>query len=302
MILRELVLTPTLSGTSAQIKVPVIPTSLEAEIAQNSDYVLLGVDGLDVEDITYTNQNYLLSSTSGEILETSLPIYNGRKLEISLGYNPRSTATIEMLRSKLYKLVSYSRNSGINVRFNGDHQVNLSNGGISYVGADCDVYGKIVTMETDRFSVSPKITITVECDLDSIFRSVYEQSVSIRQVSPLTFSDDFSTAWHGAHVQLEVLSNVSSGLLTPLQNFALAANMVSTTATNAFLEGDVIHIIHTPFLRSVYLKRGTATIQLAQALASGVSWPVIYPGSNSWTKDSRVDWVSIKYNNAYWSI
>ncbi len=300
MILREIVLTPTLQAT--QVHIQVLPTSLEASLAQNSDYFLRRIDGLDVDGMVYTNNNYIVSSTTGDMLETALPVYTDRKLELTLGYNPRETAPIEILRNKLYRLASTSKYSDLNVRFNGQHQVNTSVGGVSYVTADCDVYGKITRLDTDRFSLNPEITLTIDCDRDSMFRSVYEQSVSIRDVTSLTFSDDFSTAWHGCHVAVKVTSTVNSGVLTPIQNFALSAAMVSSTVTNAFLPQDVINIIHTPFLRSVYLKRGTATIPLGQALTSGVVWPVIYPGSNTWVRDSRVDWVSIMYNNAYWSI
>lgn len=275
-------------------------TSVELHPAGSSDVAVLsfrdpgranrynckGISGLDPQDIV---ARYY--SGSGGTAKYNMTMEK-RNVGVRIELNPNFSAgeTYHSLRDALYRMIASSRT--------GQLQIQLKDGATALAA----VSGFIVKVEAPQFEKTQEVILTLEC-LDPILRGLAPVNLDVASLDPAstTITDALSTAPHGFAFQLAFTGAVAS---LSIDDPGDPSWSFDVTPVGGFLNGDVLHFSSEFNDKTLYVVRGGVTTHLADKIAPGSVWPIVFPGANQLvlTPSANLDWVSISYLTAYWGV
>lgn len=262
-------------------------------VNKSDSYIIKGMTGLDVEEVIH---RYYANNVDNN-LNYYNAVMNPRTVVMAVRLNPQYQygETPELLRRNLQKMISYTRNSLIELRFmNGTTHIS-------------SLYGLITKFESALFSADPEIQITFRCD-QPLFLAPTETSVSVSGVRTDTksWTDNLSTAPHGFKMQISLpskntnyikIQGISGQTVSPF-NFVIDLPFVNS---ELYFSSEINN-------RYLYVISGGNTYNLANEIDSFSIWPMMYPGETSIEIDTDPlttnDFVfqSITYRPAYWGL
>jgi len=262
-------------------------------VSKSDSYIIKGLSGLDVEEITH---QYYATNTDTKYYNISMPT---RTVAMAIRLNPQYKygETSESLRTNLEKMISYTRNGLIELKFMN---------GLTHVSS---LFGLISKFESSLFSSESEVQITFKCE-QPFFVGPERIYVPVNgpRVDSKTWTDNLSSAAHG--FQMEILF--------PNKN----TTFVEITTTNAFSVSTFSFIIDMPFnnttlhfsseLNNRYLyfdwPNSGGTYSLMADIQNYSVWPMMHPGQTQISIDTEPlaqnDFIfsSISYLPTYWSV
>lgn len=294
MILDAIQLWTTNAGTSASIANFNL-TSLNFD----DPYILKNLEGLGVDNLQpqYTGLSTLAVNKFYNMKQQE------RELTLTIGLNPHyytANTLGSTLRDLFYKAIHSSDRTGlIQIRFN-------------YASSTiCAISGFVKSIKAPVFGDSQDIEVVLTCQdaqLKSLTRVV---TTGTPMVSPtintvgagsITITDSLSTAPHGFLFNLQF--NYAGSSFTINQT----ANLWGFTITYSFVSGDQLWFSSEIGNSYVYVIRSGVTTYLNDRLTLEPAWPLIFPGTNSFTTSSPsfIFPVSAKplpsYYTTYWGV
>lgn len=275
MILDAIQLWTTNAGTSASIANFNL-TSLNFD----DPYILKNLEGLGVDNLQpqYTGLSSLAVNKFYNMKQQE------RELTLTIGLNPHYYTTNTLgstLRDLFYKAIHSSDRTGlIQIRFN--------NAGSTV----CAISGFVKSIKAPVFGDSQDIEVVLTCQdaqLKSLTRVV---TTGTPMVSPatttspavaagsITITDSLSTAPHGFLFNLQFTAGGPSFSISQL------SNLWGFAITYPFLSGDQLWFSSEIGNSYVYVIRSGVTTYLNDKLTLEPAWPLIFPGTNSFTTSS----------------
>lgn len=275
-------------------------TSVEIHPAGSSDVAVLSfrdptatnpynvkaIVGLDVDEIV---PRYYGASGSSKFYSLSL---QKRELVMKIGLNPdfSDNESYSDLRDNLYKMIASSRTGKLQLQFKM---------GVNPVAA---VSGFVKKFEAPNFEKVQEVQITISCD-EPMLKALTPVNVTVGGLNPAstTIQDDLSTAPHGFTFVMNITAAIASlGITDPgdsVWSFILAP-------IGGFLNGDVLYFSSETNNKYVYINRAGAIIFLADVIAPGSVWPILFPGENvfAFTHPTNVAWSLISHYPTYWGV
>lgn len=248
-------------------------------------YLIQSAFGLDVDDLR--PNFYALSG------DTRSKYYNmssePREITIRIKLNPQygSGQTPSSLRDTLYKAISSSRTSTVELRF------------MNGVTTVATIFGFVKRFEAPLFSSNPEVQITLKSDY-FFLRAPTRTVVSLGGLSKTApvLTDSLSTAPHGFRMQLTFTGFVGS----------LAIQEAGSTEWafligQSFTTGDVLYFSSEENNRYLYRIRSSVTLHLLDTLNSDAVWPLMFPGTTNLSiSTSSFNWNDVSYYPTYWGV
>ena len=260
-----------------------------ADPTMDSPYQLKKMLGLDADELI--PKFYAFSTTGKKYYDIGL---KPRVISILLKLNPRYglSETHASLREELYKLISKTRFSEIEVRFlNGNTEL-------------AKIAGFITKFGTDQFEKTQQVTLDVRCS-DPVIRGITPVELldpALNDTNPVLVTDSGSTAPHGFNLNITITGALSEFVIqdtasSPEWKFRIVPS-------SAFASGDVLHISSEFRNKQLYMIRSGVTTHLMDRLDATSVWPIIFPGVNSFhfVQVATFDWNYLRYDHSHWGI
>lgn len=254
---------------------------------RQNPYNVKGMTGLDADEII--SQFY---GTPGSTSFFNLTPAN-RDVVARIELNPRYhlDETPSKLRDAIYKMIASSRRGLIHIQFKDVDTV------------VAQVSGKFQKLEAGLFNETPEIQVTIKCD-DPWLRAPNPVSLNVVGLDPTltNIEDELSTAPHGFKFEMTFQADMPSFVMQDPDDPDWSFEVTPLTG---FDTGDVLHYSSEFNDRYLYVVRGGTTIYLADVIAPGSAWPIIFPERvNKFAADngSDLDWASITYYPTYWGV
>ena len=255
-------------------------------------YIIKGITGLDADEIV--PKFYGVSSDASKKYHTlSIP---NRELSFYISLNPMFTSgkSYSELRDDLYRAISSSRSGVTQVRLNDS---------LTTIAA---VSGFITSFETNHFDQSPTVKITVWCD-DGLLKGL---SPIIVDTTPwlepyFTIVDSYSTAPHGFKFKSTFVDQPDSYVIQedPASGWTFTITPGLIGGLTGFEVGDELYFSSEADNKYLYIIRSATTIHLLDKIVPGSSWPILFPGTNSFsTSLDTVTWDEVSYYPTYWGV
>jgi hypothetical protein len=267
-------------------------------VSNSDSYIIKNISGLDSDDISPA---FFADNSSGlNYYNVSMP---ERTVTMLIGLNPQysSNETANSLRNNLYKMVSFTRNSLIELRFmeNATHISSL--------------FGFVTKFESSLFTTNSDVQITFRCDQPLFLapQAVTLTSPTAGQlfvgsdISTYSWTDNLSTAAHGFKMQILFPSTITSLTIESIPDYnkaTFSANIAVSTANS------VLYFSSEKNNKYFYIELPNGTIvEKAHTIVSGSIWPMMYPGNSYISIDtSRAtnNYVlqSLSYTPTYWGV
>ena len=227
-------------------------------------FILKAVDGLDAEQIT---PKFYGQGLESGINFTALNL-EPREVVMRIGLRPqwRKGETPESLRAILQRAIASNRKGTVQLRMYNDEVVaGVLEGFITKFNAP------VSTKDSDVY-------ITVKCE-NPLIRSMDLTSLIVAEVDLgdiVIVNDPVSTAPHGMYMKYTFTGGASSFVMTepggsPDWSFEI---------NYAFLTGDELYISSDENNKYLYRVRSAVTLHLADVLALGSNWPLMFPQEN----------------------
>lgn len=219
------------------------------------------ITGLDADEIV--SRFYGGSGNSARFFSLAM---ERREVGIRVGLNPRwaLNESYAGLRDDIYRLIASSRTGLLEIQFkNGAEVVAVISGFVSKV-------------EAPQFEKTQEVTITVQCDENPMLQAPALENIAMDVWPPssINLPDLKSTAPHGFIFDMAFsVARASLSLSGDDWSFVV-------TPAGGFLIGDVLHFSSEHDNKMLYITRGAATIHLADKIAPGSVWPIMFPGDN----------------------
>jgi hypothetical protein len=215
-----------------------------------------------------------------------------RTVVLKIGMRAYTTgSTYGEIRDFIYKFIATTRTGQIQLRFMNESE------------EIARLYGYISKVESAQFDQKQEAQLTIDC-IDPILRSPIITNVPILGMDPSAFliSDEKSTAPHGVTLQIHVLSSTPS--ITIRDPYFDTTWSFTARHILGFTAGDIVTFNSESNNRQAWILRGVNTIQLADAIIPGSTWPIIFPGTNLLSIDeaTKVELQNINYSAAYWGV
>lgn len=257
--------------------------------ASNNPYIVKAIAGLDADEIVsmfYNGPNNAKYYNFG--LEK-------RTIVVRMVLNPlfETNQSYSDLRDELYKAISSSRTGELQLRFN--------NGEVT----TAVISGLVVKLEAGLFNKEPEVQLTLDCSngmlkaLEPIINTNEEELNAVSET--LTITDDISTAPHGFGFTLEFTDDVNSFEMGNSDG-AFTVTPGTIGAVDGFLTGEILWFSSERNNRYIYVVRSSEAIHLADKIAPGSIWPVLFPGTNEWYCPATVEWKSVTHYPTYWGV
>lgn len=245
--------------------------------------------GLDADELI--PKFYAFSTTGKKYYDIAL---KPRVISILLKLNPNWSLgeTHSSLRDDLYKMISLSRISEIELRF------------LDGVTETAKIFGFVTKFEAPPFVKNADVTITMRC-ADPVIRgltTVELLDADLNDTNPVLVTDTQSTAPHGFDLKITITG-------------ALSEFVIQDTATSpewkfrivpaaAFASGDILHISSQFGKKHVYMIRSSVTTHLLDKVDTLAVWPIIFPGANSFhfVQVATFDWNYLRYDASHWGV
>lgn len=251
----------------------------------SSSYIITNATGLDLDTIYATMYN-AYNSTTVRNFRLFSPT---RVVSLLISFNPQYSAneTVADLRDNIYKLIAYTRNSLLEMRFmNGETEL-------------ASLYGRLTKVESPLFTSHSQIQLTFECDFPLLTSRNYISVSSPAKPTP-SWTDALSTAPHGYKLAIDITGTVPAQFTIQGIAGSTEANFV---IDYQLVSGDTLYLSSEENDRYLYRVRSGVTLHLLDKVAFSSVWPLMYPGSNSITlPSSNFDWVELKYKATYWGV
>lgn len=250
-----------------------------------NEYNVKGIVGLDADEIV---PRYYGASGTQKYYTLSM---EKRAIAIQVEFNPnfQNESSFSSLRDRLYKMIASSRTGVIEVQFKNGTEVVAT------------VSGFVSKMENTLFDKKPGCTISVDC-LEPMLKAPTRTEIDILGLDPASsnIEDTKSTAPHGFVFELGFLADLASLTMTPPDD----AWSFVITPVGGFLTGDILHFSSELNSKYLYVHRGSADIHLADVVAPGSVWPILFPGDNVFeiASPTSVTWEAASYYPTYWGV
>jgi len=233
---------------------------------QRNPYVLKAVDGLDAEQITPKFYGQGLVSNANF---SSLAL-EPREVVMRIGLRPnwRAGETPAALRGDLQRAIASNRTGLVQLRFYDDEVV----AGV--------LDGFITKFNAPVSSKDSDVFITVKCE-NPLIRSMNVTSQMVETVDlsdTVVINDPVSIAPHGLYLKFTFTGGASSFIMadpggSPDWGFEIVY---------PFLTGDELYISSDEINKYVYRVRSAVALHLADVVALGSIWPIMFPGENEY--------------------
>lgn len=255
---------------------------------RQNPYNVKAILGLDADNIV--PKFYGVSGTS------ATAFYNlsveDREIVMAIALNPDFSAgkSYSDLRDDLYRTIQSSRTGQVQLRFLNEAVV---------VAA---MSGFVTKVEAPQFEQNQEVRITLDTGKE-LLQALNPVIVDVTGLDPVltTIVDDISTAPHAFDFEMAFSGFVATFSITnpfdPDWSFEVSP-------VGGFGNGDVLHFSSNQKDKKLYIQRGPTVIQLADVIAPGSIWPIMFPGDNPFAceNDTMLDWVSISYYPTYWGV
>ena len=250
-------------------------------------YNVKEITGLDADAIV---TKYYGSSGIGNDLFYNLMIEK-RDVVMRIGLNPDWTdLSYSELRDALYKLISSSRTGLVDIWFTNE------------AGAVAILSGWVTKFESPQFVQSPEVIISFKTK-DPMLKAPVPVTPPVANLPSTNahIPDPVSTAPHGFEFILTFTGAMASLVISDPRD---ASWSFTVTPAGGFLTGDVLHFSSDPNDKKLYIVRAESAIYLADKIASGSVWPIMFPGDNrfSLSTPGSVHWTSISYFPTFWGV
>ena len=258
----------------------------------NYSYVLKALLGLDVDEI---NTRYYGRSAGGNPFYTMNPGPRTVTVQVNLNPNFAIGETVRSLRARVYKAISSTRTGALTLRFMDEDDNSVA-----------AISGFVKKVEAEHFSSKPELKITLDCSRDPLLRGEADISVPVVFDNPLQaiIDDPISEAPHGFKMALvctDPASEITFYDSDPHEwSFTIAPGLINGVI--GFLSGDQLFISSEDHNRYIYIIRSGVELHLANQVTPGSVWPLMFPGTTTFSRSGNFDWVSISYRTAFWGI
>ena len=262
----------------------------KADLTQS--YILQGSVGLEAPDFS---PQFFGTSNSGAIRYYNMRPET-RQVAMRIRLNPQGAGvSYSSLRDTLYKIISSSMLSNVELRF------------MLSTTEKARLTGFITKFESDIFSESPSVQLNMAFP-DPFLKDPTLVSVTGLNLSNPVITDSESTAPHGFSMQITLAATVAKLILQKSPEWYFTVNGFT------FASGDVINFSSVQNNKYLYVMRGTTRFDIVDKLAPGSTWPIIFPGSNTFnivmenpigtalTPASTWSFTSFSYAKTYWGI
>lgn len=266
----------------------IIELSFRDPLRENS-FNVKGITGLDADEITPRYVGMSTSSTSS-LFEMAL---NKREIVLKIEINPQyaNKESFASLRDRLYRTVFTSRTGKVQLRFK-----NLS----VYVA---ELSGFITKFEVAYFDQVPELQMTVKCD-EPMLKGPTPIDVLVRDIDLAEFviDDSISTAPHGFAFEIE-LTDVLVDTIDISDPDDDSWKFIISPGWG-WLAGDKVSFSTDFKNKQLFLIRSGVSYYLADIIAAGSAWPLIFPGANkfSFTNADVLQINSMSFYPAYWGV
>jgi len=158
----------------------------------------------------------------------------------------------------------------------------------------------VTKFESDLFTTSPTVTITLESSDTPFFRSpsaVTVNTAGFSAVGTPLVQDDISTAPHGFRFQ--ILFSAS----TSLWQMRKQDSEWYFNITYNFISGDNLYFSSEGDNKYLYVVRSGVTTYLMDKISAYSQWPLIFPGQNIWTASGGTfSWVAMTHYSTFWGV
>jgi hypothetical protein len=215
-----------------------------------------------------------------------------RDIVLRIGLNPNFTTdqTFSDLRDALYKMIAASRTGKIQLQFKKQNVV---------VAA---ISGFASKFESPNFEKTQEVQLTIKCD-DPMLKAINAIDVDIASLDPLLthIQDDDSTAPHGFTFQMGFIGSVSTLIISDPFNTSWDFRI---TPVGGFVSGDALYFSSELNDKKLFIIRGALNIPLADVVAPGSIWPIMFPGDNTFafSNEANLVWNAISYYPTYWGV
>lgn len=250
-------------------------------------YKVKKITGLDADDVV--SKFY---RTSGD-LKFYKPQIGSREIVISAGLNPNyeTSQSYSDLRDALYKVIAVSRTGGVQLKFKNDTVV------VAVLN------GRLSKLQTDHFDKVQEVQITIQPD-DPVLKAPLPLTIAdVGTLDPaLTFiNDTISTAPHGFTFKMRINAVMASITISDPYDDSWSFRIAPVTG---FDVDDVLVFSSEDNNKYLYVGRAGGTIQLVDAISTGSSWPIIFPGQNrfSFSHSGSMTWAEITHTPNFWGV
>lgn len=202
------------------------------------------------------------------------------------------------LRDRIYKMISFHRGSLVTMQFIDNSYTNPYDD--SHVRAV--LTGFITHVESDMFSDTAEITITLNCP-DPYLYGLYVTPNPGLDPGDIAI-DDVSNAPHGFNAMFQFTADATNFLFRSMKDTENANFGISYE----FNTGDRLYLGSDPRNRYAYVDKYPAydfvdRVYLLDKVAPGSIWPILFPGENHMqVGDADVTIESLDYYETYWGI
>lgn len=251
-------------------------------------FIIEDASGLDMEDIIPQFVGGFYEDGVTDHYFDMLPKERLIALKLQLNPNFQAGLLVADLRDTLYRMISYSRTSLLEVRF-------------MYQGTQvANVRGQLVKVESPQFTETPKALLNIACPFPLLRGPNYIQLAPDLEAPTPTLVDEQSTAPHGFRMKLTFIEDHHSTL-------NLKGKYGSTTwdfkIDKWFNEGDELYFSSERDNLYLYMIRpGDPRKDLSDKILMNQVWPIMFPGETQlWvTNDVTID--SLTYRPHYWGV
>jgi hypothetical protein len=260
------------------------------DLDPSARFVIRDITGLDAED--------LIPVFYGVGIQSNAKFYQfamkDREIVMRITLNPlfKLDENYSTIRDELYKAISSSRSGLVTILFS-------SNG-----TAVAKASAHITKFEGVYFTQLPEVKITLSCD-DPMFRAVATtvlDPTQLKETNPVIVSDGLSTAPHGFSFKAKFVA--TSPTFTIQDDPSNPEWQFVVTPAGGFLVNDNLFFSSEKSQKYLYIDRAGVKTHLMDKVAPTSIWPLIFPGTNSFIipEISKIDWVYLEFDAAYWGV
>lgn len=255
---------------------------------RQNPYNVKNIAGLDADAIV--PRYYGKATNSNQNFYNLTPLKREPIMRVELNPQFGEGKSYSDLRDDLYKLIASSRTGVVDIQF--------KNGAVLVAA----ISGLVTKLEATHFEKNPEVQISFSVE-DSMLKAPAPVNVVVAglDLADVNIVDPLSTAPHGFDFTLTFLAGLASINISDPTD---ASWSFVVTPAGGFLINDVLHFSSEPKDKKLYITRGAATIYLADKLAQGSVWPILFPGDNHFgavaPASLRID--AISYYPTYWGV
>ena len=257
--------------------------------SSTNPYQVKAIDGLDSD--TIIPKFYQNGGAGTNFHELSMP---NRTIVLKVKLNPDFSlgSSFSDLRDNLYRAISSSRTGLVEIKFLNGASVMAS------------ISGFITKLAAPHFDKTATVEVTVEC-VGGMLIAPTSEAVSIPSgVSPITITDDISTAPHGFSFYILFTAPTTEFFMSSaLWGFTVTPGTID--GDTGFLAGDQLYFVNEFSGKQLFIVRDGLSIHLADKIDPGSVWPIIFPSpsiNEFVVPSSGITWLTFTYFNTYWGV